>query len=517
MKNILLLIAVLITIVACAPDDTVHDFTELNEVTISGLNDAYQFNFLEVNTIEPEVTTNLPDDNQLEYRWYMFTKSTKFVADTLSKEKTMKSVISATPGLDYILVFSVKDLTTEVVYKKTMSAEVFSELTKGTVLLVEEDGKKSLNFIRPDKSVLHDVYSDANSGKTIGSNSNKIQYLNPNNFKPELKNIIVFSDDNDGGVLLNAVDFKADRTLRESFFQDPTATTLHTETYAQGSFSDYLIMNGKIFNRAVNVGDLKWKPQLLITDTSIESDYILSNVVINEKTIGYDGAILFDDLNGRFLKHTPPFQGSLVTYSGGSSTVFDYNNTGMKMLFSGKTVAPSGYQGDYYFAICESKADPSKRYLMKFLIGSKDDVSGNEFHADQLTEISQQDNPGLYDAKTFAADDSMKGVLWYSDGDKLFALNTATQGASEIVTRNFLSEGITVDVMKFYTNSYKDADDTQIEKTQLRVAVRDNNLSSGMAGMLYLEGSTLGGINISEKERVFGLGDRIIDFDEKLN
>ena len=517
MKNILFLIVISLMISACFPDDTVHDFTELNEVKIDGLNDCYQFNFLEVHTIEPQITTDLDDSSQLEYRWYMYTKSTNFAADTISKERTMKSVISATPGLDYSLVFSVKDVTSGIVYKKTMSAEVFSKLTKGTVLLVEEGDKKGLSFIRPDRSVLRSVFSDANQGKTISSNANKIQYINPNSYQPQLKNIIVFSEDYDGGVVLNPVDFKTDRTLRESFHQSPIPNILHTETYAEGNFSDYLIMNGKIFNRAVNVGDIKWKPQLLITDTSIESDYNLSNVVINKTTIGYDGAILFDDLHGRFLLHAPAFRGSLVTYTGGSSTVFDYNNTGMKMLFSGKAIAPSGYEGDYYFAICESKIDPSKRYLMKFLIGRKDGVSGTKFHADELTEISPQDNPGLYNAKTFASDDSMKGVLWYSDGDILYALNTANASASEIITRNFLSEGLTVDVMKFYTYTHIDTNNTIMENTQLRVAVRDNNLNTGKAGMLYLEGSTLGGINITEKERVFGLGDRIIDFDEKIN
>ncbi|GAA4290634.1 PKD-like family lipoprotein [Aestuariibaculum suncheonense] len=513
MKNILYTLMVALLLIGCVTDDTVHDFKDLNAIEIKGLDEAYQFNYLESATIEPEVIVSGQSENDLEYRWYMYTASTQFVADTISREKNMNAIISASPGQAYTLIYSVKDLNTGIVYKKKMSAEVFGQLTQGMMFLAETNGNIDVNFVRPDGSVLFDVFTNANPGETFGTNPNKIQFVNPSPLKVALKNVYIFSNDADGGVLLNPITFKKEKMFRDAFYNSPTAATLNTAYYYTANLTDYLIVNGKAHNRAVNAGDPNWKPELVITDATIESKYNLAPFFMNDFSKSFPYPVMYDNLNGRFLKHEPANKGELTQFTGGSKIGFDYNNTGVKMLYKGVGITPTGYRGLYYYAICEGANDPSKRFMMKFLNGFKVLPPALELHGEELYELPAGDYPGLYGATVYAADDvGLKGVLWYSDGKKLYALNANDANPTEIVIRDFEAEGMAVDVLKMVRYRKDGA-----FVSELRIAVRNSNLASGQAGIVYMEAGTIGGLNATESASMFGLGDRIIDFDEKLN
>ena len=509
-KHLLLIMISFLTLASCVKDETVHDFKELNSVAISGLEDAYIFNFLEEETLEPTVNVTMNDPSDLEYRWYLYNSKSRFEADTLSREKNMKALITAVPGEAYTLVFSVKETKSGLVHKKVMDAEVIGEFTRGTMFLTEENGKVDIKFLKPDNELKHDVFSTVNPGMSLSPEAHKIQFANPSNFHPGAKGIFIGSGTAEGGHVIDAVSLKSKNALSEQFYNDPNYPSYEFTNYFAGFLWEYMMVNGKLHDRKLD-GEYLWRPNLIISDQTIATDYKLAPVFINERLMRFRGAIVFDNLHGRFLHHSPTNRATLNQFTGGSNTVFDYNNTGMRLLFAYESILPAEYSGQYYFAVTEDKNDPSKKYLLKFLYGRLVSGTPTAFHADALTELTADMYPGLQNATMFESDLSLQGILWYSDGQKLYALDTTTEGAAEIVVKDFSAEGLEADLMKFYT--YEDEEGNDI--TELRVAVRD--VAQNQAGMLYMEASTLGGINIQEKSRLFGLGERIIDFDEKLN
>lgn len=516
MKNIYLY-TLLITFftLSCVKDNTVNEFKQLNEVSITGLEKSYTFYLFEETSIVPNVSTVLKDESKLEYRWYMFNNNSRFEADTISREKNLKVTIGGTPGIPYTLVFKVIDKETGVFYSKTMRMEILGQLTKGTMFLCEENGVVDVNFMKPDSSIQRTIFRAANPGEKLGATPLKIFFINPNAYSPLImKHVYVTTESPEGGVVLDPISFKKIKSLREYFYVNPNYSKLKATFYFKGSLSDYLLMNGKLFNRAANMADPLWKTELLITAANQPREYDLASLLIFP-----DGSpIVFDNKYGRFLKHEPENKGELFAYLGGSKAAFDYNNSGLEMLFNTQTTLPVGSTGKYSVAITK---DPKtgKRYILKFLVGKRGTDPTTSIYADEKREITEVNYPGLYNSTIFASDyASMPGVIWYTSGGKLYSLNSFDSNPTEVLQKDFTSQGLVIDIAKFYR--YQNLNPITGENetvTQLRLAVRNSSMKSKGAGMIYMSGNTIGGVNIVETGRIMGIADRIIDFEEKLN
>ncbi|MDP3437088.1 MAG: PKD-like family lipoprotein [Bacteroidales bacterium] len=516
MKNrYLFTIIISILAISCIKDDTVNSFKKLNEVTITGLENSYSFNLFEEVEIKPVITTSEKNESNLDFRWYMYNTNHRFAADTISKEKNLKVVMGGTPGLPYTLVFKVIDKLTGVYYSKTMSAQVFGALTKGTMFLCEEDGVVDVNFMKPDSTITRGIYKSANPGETLGSNPLGIFFINPNASKPLImKHVYITTNSANGGAIVDPITFKRVKWLRDNFYVLPTYPNLKPTLYFKGSLADYFFINGKLFNRAANMADPLWKPELLITALDQPREYDLADLLI----FPTGSPIIFDNKYGRFLQHNPENKGELFAFVGGSKAAFDYNNSGLKMHFCAQTTLPVGSIGRYGFAITE---DPKtgKRYMLKYLLGRRNPDVLFSVYADEKREITSAGYPGLFAATTYASDfATMQGVLWYASGGKLYSLNSFDAQPVEVLQKDFTSQGIVIDLIKFFTYTVLDPlTGKNVSVTELRLAVRNNTLTTKKAGMIYMRGNTVGGVNITETGRKFGIADRIFAFDEKLN
>lgn len=513
-RYIFILIA-LVFAMSCVDDNTVDNFNQLNEVTIEGLEKSYKFNLFEETNIEPTIITLDNDESNLEYRWYMYNNNHRYEADTLSREKNLNVVMGGTPGLSYTLVFKVIDKNTDVFYSKTMKAEVLGELTKGTMFLCEEDGVVDVNFMKPDSTIVRSIYSVANSGDRIEGEPVKLFFINANAYNPAImKHVYITTESSEGGYIVDPITFQKTKSLRDNFYVTPEYKTLKATNYYKGNMADYLFINGKLFNRAANMADPIWKTELLITASDQPREYDLADFTL----FSSGSPIIYDNKYGRFLQHAPENKGELFVFTGGSKTAFDYNNSGLKMLYSTQITLPVGSDGRYSFAIAE---DPTieKRYMLKYLIGKRGNDPQVSVYADLKKEIVESVYSGLSKSQIFASDyATMPGVLWYANGGKLYSMNTFDENPIEVLQKDFSSEGILIDQMEFF--SFKEIDptsDKELTVTELRLAVRDTKVTKRQAGMIYMRGNTIGGVNISEVSRKLGIADKIFDFEEKLN
>lgn len=514
-KIYILVIIVGQLLLSCVEDSTVTSFKQLNEVVIGGLENSYEFNLFEETNVIPTITTLNNNESNLEYRWYMYNVNHRYEADTLSREKDLKVIMGGTPGLPYTLVFKVIDVTTGVFYSKSMNVQIVGELTKGTMFLCENDGIVDVNFMKPDSTILRSIYRAANPNDVIEGNPLKLFFVNPNASSPLImKHVYITGEEPEGGVIVDPISFKKISSLKNSFHVTPQYPILRATLYFKGSLADYIFINGKLFNRAANMADPLWKTELLITALDQPRDYDLASLLI----FPTGSPIVYDNKYGRFLQHTPENMGVIYAFTGGAKTAFDYNNSGLSMLYCAQTTLPVGDEGRYGFAITRD-TNNNDRFLIKYLIGKRGDDSKVSVYADEKMEITYIKNPGLYSSDIFASDfNSMPGVLWYANGGKLYSINTFDSNPTEVLQKDFSLEGIVINQIKFFSyNRVDPVTEGEVSVTEMRLSVSDTNHSSRNAGMIYMRGNIIGGINVTETSRVMGIADKIFDFEEKLN
>ena len=152
MKKLLAYVQVLALpfLLACSEDDGNYDYRELNDVTISGIEESYSLrkgiDKLEIN---PVITTAKNDDSKLTYEWK--------IQSTNSPHWNTREVIGTERNLTWVptlsattwdLLFRVTDTETGVVTLATTKVEITSALGSGIMIIGETpEGKSQVDFI----------------------------------------------------------------------------------------------------------------------------------------------------------------------------------------------------------------------------------------------------------------------------------------------------------------------------------------------------------------------------------
>lgn len=499
---------------SCAQDDTVNTFKELNRVTFDGLKDKYSVMLYGTLNIPLTVLTSLKDDSHISYLWYLSTDTTRRTADTLSKMKDLNVVIDpsrATPGENYVLTLKATDETTGVYYRKEMQLEVLTQFTKGTVLLCEENGEAELNFLSPDaeRTLIENIYSKANGGKVVGKNPVRIYSVNPLPSDPTLKYEVIMCDDENGGMLANPVSFEALKPLRNAFSTTFDDAIMTPRLYIRGNMIDYILTNGLVCRRAVNMHLPEWEnPQVA---TQGPGTYEVAPFVMDAKGT----PIFFDRQNKRLLRHHAFNFGSLHQLDGDGAdySQFDCNRIGdhMEMMCCGN----QSETGNYWMLMKDTQTGQFYVYKYRFL--------DSKFVSTLRKEVTAQIAPQIQSAIAFAANDDFPDVLMYATDRRVYSLslNLLTSGSTDLLEAlqvNLETENMEITGFKFVTID----EDTAIpgethQSMQLRICVHDNNQIGLKGGVMFYKVDSQGGIHAEYLFGKSGFCDTVIDIDEKYN
>lgn len=513
--NLIAVVGAFIILHACVDDKTVDSFKGLNRVVIGGLEEHYSVMLYNNLQISPTIETTKNDDSHLSYIWYAYTSTSRVEADTLGFDKNLDVLVEPsilTPGEAYTLVLKVIDGETGVYYREERPLEIRTQFTRGTVLLCEEDGVAELNFIQNDenRTLLEDVYESANK-ELLGRNPQRIFSANPNAYAPFLKQELIFCQDENGGVVANPLSYEKIKSMRDACDNNFTTQDISPELYYRGGMIDYIIVNGIVCKRAVNMQAVNWEPGLVLMNEPREY-----NVEPNVLEVGAD-PVFFDKLHGRLITHTPWNQGSLKTFvvADNDPGIFDCNAFG------------SGWELKCWGALSEvtngawmllKNTIESKFYLFKFSLESK------KFRSISKIEVTENIAPHLNDAIGFAANSKCSDLFVYITKDAVysFAANQLTSSTSvslEVLQKDLQKEGVEATAIRFLditlpapTVSAPLA--TRVAQ-QIRLAVRDLNLNSCQGGVMFYEVNTVGGVHLEFVYKKAGFCDKVIDFSEK--
>lgn len=486
---------------SCVKDNTNTDFRDLNEVTIAGIADEYTVPLFSLLEITPTITTTFDDESNLDFAWYIYDNKSYLEADTISRTKNLSAEIAnQVPGQEYWLELKVTDRTTGIFYTHVADFRTTSTFTTGTMILGRTGTQNEVHFIDPAGTLYTDIYTKANDNQPLPGNPTAIFLVDPNKYQTaKMKRVYIMSDDPTGGAIVDPVSFKRDTWLRDGFMIEPsyeTYPTLAVSAYHKGTLPDYLIINGKVFNRGANMGDPLWKAELIRTTepTSYE---------VAPYFICYAGRIpvFYDNLNGRFLAHFTANKGVLQIYTGGDKTHFDYENVGLEMIHAGALS-----QATYFYGLFRN--DAGNRYLLKWSANVIDN-----FKTAAKVEITPAMAPHLAGATCFMRNDpALRSFMFYASGGAVYAIDTdnVTAGVPcEIKLADLSADGFTVDCLSHHRQTDPETADF------IRIGVSKAGQRQG--GIIFMQATTTGGLNLKELSRTVGICDKVVSIAEKIS
>lgn len=513
-KRILEAVLIFSALVACVDDKTVDDFKELNKVGIEGLPNRYSVMLYSRLQCSPTITTSKNDDKHLSYIWYAYTKTSRVEADTLGYERDLDVLVEPTiftPGEDYTLVLKVVDDETGVFYREERELEVSTQFTKGTVLLCEENGLAEVNFIQNDElgSVIEDVYENANK-EPLGQNPRRIFSVNPNAYATFLKQELIFCEDENGGVVASPLSFEKIKPMREAFETEFNTEVITPELYYKSTMIDYIIVDGKVCKRGVNMQAINWEPALVLLNEPREYD-------VAPDVLNMGDPMFFDELHGRLIVHNPWNQGSLKTLTKAEDdpAIFDCSalGKGWKLKTWGKL---SGVAGGAWMLL-ENTGD-GKYWLYKF------SVLRNVFRSISKTEVTEAVAPHLHEAIAFAANPNYNDMFVYVTKDALYSfaanqLASSTTSSLEVLQKDIAAENMEVTALQFVDITLSAPTESNPLATrvarQVRLAVRDLSRTERQGGVAFYEVNSTGGVHVEFVFKKTGFCDKVIDISEK--
>ena len=189
---------------ACVDDTTNENFDTLNDVVIEGIKDEYTDVYVDnLFSIHPTLKTTLNTEADLRFFWITYDKSTRYEADTLSKEKNLDVVIRLTPG-EHTMKFKAVSTVTKIYYEKEFTVNVVNEFTNGLMILAETDEKAILDFWIPGKDeIVTDVYGKLNDGDVLGTHPKRVYF---NKYRTDVTSeVLVMCQDGKGGKILDNI------------------------------------------------------------------------------------------------------------------------------------------------------------------------------------------------------------------------------------------------------------------------------------------------------------------------
>lgn len=511
-------LSLLLVLTSCVEDSSTGIINEVNEVRIEGVEKEYRVMLYDELLIEPDVTT-LKKDSKLSYLWYLNTPTSSLKADTLSFDKNLKLVFTpaiATPGEKYELTYKVTDQETGLFVTKVAKFDLMTQFTKGTLILCETDSESELHFLNKtnvqNHKLLENCYMTANDGSKPGNNPTGIFALNPNNFKPQMREVLLSCGDDRGGAFLNPNTLRDHRTLGDAIQFRPNES-FSISAYFKASMIDYLIVNGQVCKRAVNMGNMTWEAPMVSVDGEKSYHAVVPQIDILGITHFYDQKF------GRLLAHAQWNMGALKKVGGNDNdnTFFDINNIGPDMTYL--CGGNAQLAGNYWMAL-RNKTDNSV-WIYKFMVESKNNLS--RFVSKSKIQLTSVVAANISEASCFRCLIKVPGVLFFSTSNGIYSvdLNTISQESNSEVKlidaseKQFEFTGFEMDTYSVdkMVNGVVETEDELL----IKAYIKDLSLNGRRGGFAEYSISQTGGLQASYVNHISGFCDSIVDLEEKYN
>lgn len=242
-KLLLILLAVTGMLVsACYKDKGNYEYNVPEQPLITNIDSVYSVNIGDSLNVRPVVSFS--DKGRLSYEWRIGVPEE--FGERLYTGSELNIIFGLSPK-EYHVRMTVYDSLNGMKYFYNFIISGKTALSSGTTVLSEDGGTAKLSFIKPDGSVVPDLFYAVNNRHLPGGPL-QIVALRQHNYvnEPLLGYWITATQESEGGLLVDPDTFKEIRTLKDNFFTPPS--TVKTG-FMRGSQNGVLegVINGKLY------------------------------------------------------------------------------------------------------------------------------------------------------------------------------------------------------------------------------------------------------------------------------
>lgn len=383
MKKIFILLTIAFGFISCVEDEGNYSYTELNEITIEGLEESYNvLQKIDTIKIQPKITSTILGDNldNFEMQWHIHEGIAEHIHTIVGHEKDLVLPVDFAIG-SYTLYLTVLDKTTGLKTMANAPIKVTTPTSKGFLLLGDdlEEGIIGLDMVTMpagrDTSVVENVYDNSET-RFKGADRILYQGLRPNDYQSlwmctddgsfRMNNsteISIISELNDYGMIEISSDFEQKKPMRiKDVF--PHQTTVNRSYMYRGYLTEdvavlNMIITAEYFGQPCN--------RTSASSTKLFSLYPLA-FTMGAYSSAQNCILLYNTDEERFMKINTNFNASHCTsLSDYATDIFPWNQqgTGRKIVWGGNTV-----NGTYGSSFAIMKDDNNNHFLYKFRSGT---------------------------------------------------------------------------------------------------------------------------------------------------
>lgn len=432
-KYIILLTISILTTVACISDLGNYTYSDINEISISGINETYSVNMgIDELKITPALTmtdfTGDPNNERFEYFWIFYNGS---VADTISKSLSLKKVFDYPPAT-YTAYFKMRDKVTDIVWKAKTLITVGTPYTKGFMVLGENASTGLVELETISMSGIDTVvYGDVLKSSGLPALRNPIKVLHTGKSATNPKLWVMTGS---GSYYLDLLTMKSNTSMcfgtirlipnrtgeEEHAIEQFPHICAYDGTTTYDYYRGYITDKGNLYYTSpLFMGDFYDYPHnctIKFTDPAAVF-YKASPYAMHYMKSSMSGLIWYDLDNDRFLSDTSPVGDKSTALTDKPTDPFPWNNQSYnrKLVYGENTFnTDGGSTNGNSFAVLKSTVN-NNGYIYKFYATSTPVKRG-------AYEVQSSLAPNFAKAAQYAFS-SLRTVVLYTFEGKLYAYN----------------------------------------------------------------------------------------------
>ena len=428
MKKYLILLTSLLAmlVISCSKDKGNYNLVPINEIKITGtvpdLINIYQFETLK---IEPVLEQSKKlDENKLIYSWTTFLVANPDKGYVLGNSKNLNARIEVKPG-KYFILYTVKDPETGVSFFKQYRMDVGTKLSEGWMALVDQpNGKQEISMVNTAEEIMHNLYENANSGKSLPENTYAIKALN--GYNGQLLFMLAKAD----AVELDYIGMKQFGEFKSWFYTPPATINPQNYFFTNSGTTGFIINDNEIYSTTYTSGGST------LFGSPVRGDWKLSPFTF--PSFFSDNILVYDTKNQRFLKFA---SAAIAPLGNPSGSAFDPNKVGKQLIFG----AP-GWDEKYNCLLKNNNDDQYFIYRVDANYGAPI-IAAEQYKVDDAPELNQ--------AKLFTSSGQLPH-LYYAVGNKIYILDIPAGKARLAYTFPVGTEITAIELKQSYSVFYPD-------------------------------------------------------------
>jgi hypothetical protein len=395
--------------VACYEDLGNYDYVYPEEPVIMGVKDSLFVAYIGDSLhITPELVHSKAETGNFSFQWEIVIPQ-ELRADVYEGPE-LKILFGLKPGT-YNAMLTVTDHSNEIKYFYNFKIEGRTEFTDGIVVLSDEGGIARLSFIKPDNTVIANLYEGIH-GEQLPAKPIQLVPVNVA-WQPDARASywVICGEGDKPGVILDANTMIREKYINDKFFDVPPTLKLGTFKPALSGVTSGII-NGKLYLGTISTAP--YNPVYGNFSNESAGDYELSpHFIFNE----FQYYIGYDVKKKSFVRFE-----SNGAYFGTNYTVipmgpgFDPANVGVDLIYMQYVNSGASY--------AFGKDAAGKVFELKFS-NALDMFFTNYMKAFTGTDLVKENTKWIA---------SGRGIFYFSSGDKVYRYNPENEEIKPLIT-----------------------------------------------------------------------------------